>query len=292
MTVELQTVTAIDCPSAEFVRRVGTVLREFGPSTQDSGNVSWLVASGGRTFFVKTAGEPGPGRPGDPTPYFDHAGRVALLRNAVDLARSCRHDALPLLLNVFESPTGPVLVYQGAPGELIHTPRERRSDPRSAQQRFAGLPARQLLRLFDTLLDVHVALAAAGWVAVDLYDGCLLVDFDEPRLRVIDLDTYRRGPSTNDMGRMFGDSRFMAPEEFELGAPIDQRTTVFTLGRLIWYFGTGLTEDAAAFCGGRQLAAVVETACRAERSARFGTVSAFAAAWRERRQELPAAGPG
>ena len=41
----------------------------------------------------------------------------------------------------------------------------------------------------------------------------------------------------------------MAPEEFELGAPIDQRTTVFTLGRLAWHFGTRLTERAEAFCG-------------------------------------------
>ena len=30
---------------------------------------------------------------------------------------------------------------------------------------------------------------------------------------------------------MFGSSRFMAPEEFELGTTIDERTTVFTLGR-------------------------------------------------------------
>jgi len=41
-------------------------------------------------------------------------------------------------------------------------------------------------------------------VAGDLYDGCLIVDFESLALRVIDLDSYRRGPSTNDMGRMFG----------------------------------------------------------------------------------------
>ena len=33
------------------------------------------------------------------------------------------------------------------------------------------------------------------------------------------------------MGRMFGSSRFMAHEEFERGARIDERTTVFTMGR-------------------------------------------------------------
>lgn len=53
---------------------------------------------------------------------------------------------------------------------------------------------------------------------------------------MIDLDTYSRGPVVNTMGRMFGSTRFMAPEEFARGAVIDQRTTVFTLGRLAWHF--------------------------------------------------------
>jgi hypothetical protein len=51
---------------------------------------------------------------------------------------------------------------------------------------------------------------------VDFYDGCLLYDFTSQELRVIDLDMYSRGPFTNTMGRIFGSTRFMAPEEFEL----------------------------------------------------------------------------
>jgi len=52
----------------DFVRRCGTVLAEFGPSTQDSGNVSFLVDVGPRLLFVKTAGVPGAAPPGSPTP--------------------------------------------------------------------------------------------------------------------------------------------------------------------------------------------------------------------------------
>ena len=48
-------------------------------------------------------------------------------------------------------------------------------------------------------------------MACDLYDGCLIVDLGTGSLKVVDLDTYRRGPSVNDMGRMFGATRFMAP---------------------------------------------------------------------------------
>jgi serine/threonine protein kinase, bacterial len=202
-----------------------------------------------------------------------------LLRNAVEVARSCDHPALPRLLNVIETPLGPALVYEGALGESVHVPVSERDDPASAYQRFARLPPARLLGVFDVLIDAHVALAAAGWVAVDLYDGCLIVDFASGSLRVVDLDGYRRGPSVNDMGRMFGSTRFMAPEELELGAVLDQRTTVFTLGRLVWHFGTRLSERAADFCGPPDLARVVGRAVRPAPDDRYAGVAPFAEAW-------------
>jgi serine/threonine-protein kinase len=270
----------------DYVRRHGTVVAEFGPLTQDSGNVSWLVNIGDRHVFVKTAGARGRPIPGAPAPYFDHEGRVRLLRNAIFLARSCRHPALPRLLNVLESPSGPALVYEAAEGELVRVPRGSRADPTSAYQRFAHLPAEQLLGVFDVLIDLHVALAAAGWVACDLYDGCLIVDFATASLTVIDLDTYRRGPSANDMGLMFGATKFMATEEFELGAVIDERTTTFTLGRLVWHFATRLTEQAEDFCGSTAVAQVVQQACQPSPADRPASVASFARAWAAARNVL------
>jgi serine/threonine-protein kinase len=115
-------------------------------------------------------------------------------------------------------------------------------------------------------------------VACDLYDGCLLVDGD--RLTLIDLDTYHRGPFVNTMGRMFGSTRYMAPEEFDMGATIDLRTTVFTLGRLIWHLGTGITEDAADFCGTPAQADVGRRALAVDPDDRWADPAQFAAAWR------------
>ncbi len=275
----LRTVSRIEQDPAIYVRENCTVLREFNHLTQDSGNVSWLVDSAGQRLFVKTAGTTAPPVPGAPVPSVDHAGRVRLLRNAVDVARSCDHPALPTLLNVIESPVGPALVYEAASGDLIHVPGEQRDDPTSPYQRLAHSPASALFGLFDTLIDVHVALAATGWVASDLYDGCLIVDFQVPALSVIDLDSYRRGPTTNDMGRMFGSSRFMAPEEFELGAQIDERTTVFNLGRIVWHFATRLTEDPAEFCGAAGLALVIQKACQPSPADRHASVADLARAW-------------
>jgi len=101
---------------------------------------------------------------------------------------------------------------------------------------------------------------------------------------VIDLDAYRRGPGTNTMGRMFGSTRFMAPEEFELGAVIDERTTMFTLGRLVRHFGTRLTERDDQFCGSAAVAQVVRRACRPLPADRYADVAAFGEAWRGARR--------
>jgi serine/threonine protein kinase, bacterial len=272
-------VAGIDQPPSACVAGHGRVERELSRPTQGSGNLSWIVEAPEGRLFIKTAGTDAPPPPGAPTPYFDHSGRVRLLRNAIDLARSCDHPALAALLNVIETPAGPMLACQAAPGELIGglSPAER-ADPASAYQRFASLPVAAQLPVFDTLIDLHRVLAGLGWVACDLYDGCLIVDFSTLTLHVVDLDTYRRGPGRNDTGRMFGSRRFMAPEEFELGAPLDQRTTVFTLGHLVRHFTTGLTEDTGCFDGPAGFAAVVAQAVEPAPEDRFPTVAAFASA--------------
>jgi hypothetical protein len=128
---ELLSVGAIAEDPGVYVRRHGMVIDEFGRHTQDSGNVSWLVDVGDQRLFVKTAGDDSPPQPGAGVPYLDHEGRVRLLRNAIELAASCRHPALPRLLNVIESPNGPVLLYEAAPGELVGVPRGSRDDPSS-----------------------------------------------------------------------------------------------------------------------------------------------------------------
>lgn len=76
-------------------------------------------------------------------------------------------------------------------------------------------------------------IAAAGWVPVDLYDGCFLYDFATSTMRLIDLDEYRPGPFVLDSDRLSGSRRYMAPEEYVRGALIDQRTGVHALGRTL-----------------------------------------------------------
>jgi serine/threonine protein kinase, bacterial len=229
---------------------------------QDSGNISYGAWIDGQRRFVKTAG---------PADHPVHAARVALLRNAVAIARAITHPALPALRQVIETPGGPHLVYDWFDGELLSVPRAQRDDPTSSYARFRALPAETITAALTTIYELHVELARAGWIAVDFYDGCLMYDFASHELRVIDLDHYHRGPFTNTMGRMYGSTRFMAPEEFELGARIDERTTVFALGRAALVF---LGERATP----AQLAAATR-ACRPDPADRFASVADFAAAW-------------
>ena len=265
------------------------MLATFDHRTQDSGNVSWIIRTEDGDLFVKTAGLPGPSPAGVPVPYLDHPDRVRLLRNAADLARSSDHPCLAPLRHVIETPVGPMLVYDRRPGELIGTDRLRRSDPTSAYQRLANLSADDLLSVLDQLLSLHEALAEQDWVACDLYDSSMIIDFATLQLTVVDLDSYHRGPSINTMGRMFGSDRYMAPEEYELGATLDQRTTAYTLARIAWHFGTRLTEQPDQFFGPAGLRDTLQVALQAERSRRFASVADFTAAWAQDRWSAPSA---
>jgi serine/threonine-protein kinase len=262
-----------DLAPADYLDSGGAIFATFDARTQDSGNVSFGVEAGGRRWFVKTAGDPA-----DLAPFLPHDERTALLANAERLARSVAHPALPALNGVVQSAWGPMLVYDWVFGELIRTPEARRSDPASAYRRFRGLPLDQLTAAIAAILDLHVALCGAGWVACDFYDGSLIYDFAGRTMRVIDLDSYHLGPFTNQMGRLFGSTRFMAPEEFELGALIDERTTVFNLGRAISVFFGDLGR--AGFRGDEARHHAMTQACSVDPATRFQSVAALAQAWR------------
>ena len=186
-----------------------------------------------------------------------------------------RHPILPTFHGLVESPGGPLLVYDWREGDHLRTPQHLRDDPRTPFNRFRALPAEEILVTLDELFDLHGQLDAAGWVPGDFYDGCLLYDFDQRQLTVVDLDCYRPGPFRNDMGRMFGSTRFMAPEELALGAPIDGRTTAYVMARTVLVLLADGTLSQEAFRGPDALYAVVQEAV----TTRFPSYPAFHHAW-------------
>ena len=261
-----------------YLNTVGSVFAVFDERTQDSGNISYGIQTTQGRYFVKTAGNPD-----DPNPFLSHSGRVSLLRNAVRLRRNCNHRTLPALHQVIESPNGPLLVYQWVDGALIRVDAVMRSDPQSTFQRFRRLPSHKIIRALDLIYELHYQLAQLGWIAVDFYDGCLIYDFNNQDLHIVDLDNYCETPFINEMGRMFGSSRFMAPEEFERGARIDGRTTVFTMGRTAAVLLSDGTLERQPFRGSNALYEVVRHACHDDREKRCDSMAAFFAAWKDAR---------
>lgn len=258
-------------PPESLLSSVGRVFAKFDERTQDSGNVSYGVDAEGVRFFVKTAGAP------TSKAFLAHSERVSWLKNAVRVNGVLRDPVLPRLLNLIESPHGPMLVYGWAPGDLIRVPSKERSDPASAFLRFKSLPLYELGSALTSLFRVHTGFCARGWIASDFYDGAMIYDFARRKLSLVDLDMYRDAPFLNEMGRMFGSTRFMAPEEFERGAAIDESTTVFTMGRCVDVFlGERVEGNTTAV---RSLLSVGKRACHPERESRWSSMRELHGAW-------------
>ncbi|MGJ6978946.1 hypothetical protein ACSDQ9_00225 [Aestuariimicrobium soli] len=209
-----------------WVADLGTVFAVF--DEQDSGNLCLgVTTSTGERLFGKYAGAA-------TTEYEGTiADAVARLRHAGEVFEALAHPSLVRLRERRDAGLTP----DGEPGHLLvfdwtdAVPLGRQYG-RAAEVR--ALPVAQRVDLVTRIIEFHVQAADRGWQCVDLYDGSVMVDLgaDPARLVLCDVDMYQRAPLTNTMGRMWGSTRFMAPEEFTLGAALDERTTVFTLGSL------------------------------------------------------------
>jgi hypothetical protein len=180
------------------------VFREF--PHQDSHCTSLGLEHRGRRWFVK---------------HSSHEAGMASLRRAMVVGRSVSHPALIPLHHAEDEGDRVLLVYPFVDGEMVR-----------ASARFRALPWPERARVVDAAYDLHVQIAALGLVAVDLYDGCFLYDYDAHRPWIYDLDEYRPGPFVLQADRLPGSKRSMAPEEHVRGSRIDQVTNVYTLARL------------------------------------------------------------
>ena len=267
MIISLTEAKSIDTDIEIYLDQAGEVFKAF--RDQDSGCVSYGVRLEGRCWFVKHSNNPR---------------GIESLRRARHLHGTVRHPALLKLWNDFETPGGLALVYDWLSGEVLYEysiarGEDGRRDPSSPHARFRVLPASRILAALDTIYDVHLSLAEHGFIAVDFYDGCILYDFSVHQAHLIDLDEYRPGPFTLAADRLPGSKRFMAPEEWQCGAQIDQVTNVYTLGRTAFeLLGSVETGD---WRGTDAMRAVAERATARDRTARYASVREFVEAWRQ-----------
>lgn len=213
---------------------------------------------------------------------------VGWLSSALRFHTAVRHRTIPTVVHHIRTPGGLALIEQWAPGQVLADGYDEAvlppEHPGSTYRRFLDLPAGQIAAALEQLIEAHVVVADAGFVAVDLYDGCVVYDFDEHRLSLIDLDNYCPGPYILETDRQLGSSTYMAPEEFTRGATIDERTTIFTLGRLAQvYLGCARKAPAAVadFRGSVIQFDVAAAASEPSPDDRIQTVAELHAAWSE-----------
>lgn len=165
---------------------------------------------------------------------------VRILKNAVPLYRALAHPALVKIIGEYAYGAFYVVVFAWAEGECLfdHWNFERYAEGiPSPRERFLALPASKRLAAVEVLFSFLQNAAEQGYAAVDFYDGSILYDFETDRLTICDIDLFRKSPAVNDMGAdWYGTKRLKAPEEYERGGVIDERTTLFTLGAMIFDF--------------------------------------------------------
>jgi serine/threonine protein kinase, bacterial len=258
-----------------FLTRIGVVLVVH--RGHDSANTSAAVRVGDERWFVKWATEPD---------------AVGSLESAIRFHAEVTHPAIIPLRGSFRTATGLAIVYEWAAGEVLNDPLvpggRPRTHPRSSFARFRHLPADDIVSTLNVIIDAHVEVAERGFVAVDFYDGCLIYDFDTGTVRLCDLDQYRSGPYELDRPRQYGSTRFMAPEEFRQGATIDERTTVFNLGRTAFVLlstGPEGEDQRGQWSADGALYPIARRATSPVPADRYRSVAEFAAAWRNVRQK-------
>ena len=253
-----------------FISRYGTVFKVF--DDQDSGNLCFGVQNGDNRYFVKFAGAP--------TERYDGKPEDAIVRLQVTVPVYC-DLAHPNLIRFRKAEViggGYAVLFDWVDGECMG-----RQYPQS-HSKFMQMPLETRIRVFKDILSFHAHVAERGYVAIDFYDGSIMYDSECRKTVVCDIDFYAKLPYTNQMGRMWGSSRFMSPEEFTLGAVIDEVTNVYTMGATAFALFSDGDRSAERWPLSRELYDVVKKAVSDERGKRQQTIMQLMEEWRMERE--------
>ena len=261
----------------EWLLNMGEVFAVF--DEQDSGNICFGIENDGIKKFVKYAGAKTKEYTGQPEEA------IVRLKKSIPIYKELEHKHLITLLEYFEVERGYVLVFEWFEGKCLHShwsfpPPQKYTHPTSPYYRFKQLPIERRLSAFKSILEFHLNVEQKHYVAVDFYDGSILYDFKNHITKICDIDLYKKKPFINTMGRLWGSSRFMSPEEFELGAVIDERSNVFTMGAISFgLLGGELDRSLSKWEAGQDRYQAAMKAIKADRCERYATIEEFHMAW-------------
>jgi serine/threonine-protein kinase len=248
-----------------FISEYGDVFAVF--DRQDSGNLCFGVRRNGGKLFLKMAGA----ETVNSNVTADEA--VRRMKGTVRVYEDLAHQHLTKLLAHREVKGGYLLVFEWFDGLCMGKQYGQRD-------KFLALPKDEKLAIYRVIMNFHRHVNEKGYIAVDFYCGCIMYNFEVKRVMLCDIELYGKKPYINEMGRMYGSGRYMSPEEFSLGAEIDERSNVFLMGAAAFnLFGEGVdrSRDLWELDNGPY-----ETAMKAvntEKSDRYQSIGDYINAW-------------
>ncbi|TCJ81842.1 UNVERIFIED_ORG: serine/threonine protein kinase [Bacillus cereus] len=261
----------------DWLTKLGTVFAVF--DQQDSGNLSFGVEKDGHKKFIKYAGANTIAYNGKTSDAIDR------LKNSVSLYETLKHESLIQLIEHFPVQSGYVLIFDWFDGECLHShwsfpSPEKYKNPNSPFYKFKHLSVMERIQSLNSIFSFHTYVEEKNYVAIDFYDGSILYNFHTNETLICDIDLYNKKPYVNTMGRLWGSSRFMSPEEFQLNTMIDARTNVFNMGAMAFALLGG--EKDRSFIKWEASKELYEIAFRAvseNRTERYASVEEFYEEW-------------
>lgn len=257
-----------------YLKKFGTVFCVF--DQQDSGNICFGVKRGNDKLFIKYAGAKTLNYDGD-------INRVVVnLKRVSSIYKDLKCDQLIKLKESFETDNGYGVVFEWVEGENLHEHWKfdkypKYTHPKSAYYRYKKLPIDKRIKSINEIFKFLLNVEGLGYVAVDLYDGSIMYDFDSHTTKICDIDLFRKKPAINDIGKDFwGSKRFKSPEEYILNSQIDEKTNVFNLGALIFgILGDDKDHSYEKWEACKELYDIVVKAINPNREERYKSISDF-----------------
>lgn len=209
--------------------KVFSVIDETG-----SGCISFGVEKDNKRYFFKIAGAK------TVEAEISEEESITLLKEAVKKYEDIKHPNLIKLIDSFPINEFFVAVFEWAEGECLFdhwnfNMYKEHPNLETPIKKFKRLSIDKRINVALKLFSFFETFIESGYVAVDFYDSSIMYDFENDLVTFCDIDLFRKIPTMNDIGgAYFGTKRLKAPEENELGATIDELTSEFTLGAIIF----------------------------------------------------------
>lgn len=217
-----------------FLSRYGKVFSVI--DSTGSGCICFGIENDKQKVFVKIAGAE------TTEAEVNREQSIQLLKHATKLYKTLAHEDLIHLSEAYETDDLYVAVFAYAQGDCLFDHwnfdyYKAHPEVRTPFDKFFALPVEKKLAVVEVLFSFLIYCAKHGYVAVDFYDSSILYDFACDKVMLCDIDLFRKAPVINTIGEDYwGTRRFKAPEEYERGAVIDERTNEFTLAAMLFSF--------------------------------------------------------